>query len=123
MSTAQGVPQKANQQAATAHKALVTHRARALIDQAFGELDSRKLKGKGDFVAKLADQMMEDPLRALERIALAFPEPAQAANVSNINALFLQATQLANGHMPGGKIVEAVVIEGTSRVHTDVTDW
>lgn len=123
MSTAAGVPEKAKQQAATAYKAQVTHRARALIEMAFDELDKRKSKGGQDFVSKLADQLLEDPLRALERIALAFPEPVQQQSTSNINALFLQATQLANGHAPGGKMIAATVIEGTSRVLADVTDW
>ncbi len=115
-------------------------RVLALLGQSLDELDARKQKGKGDFVAKLADQMMEDPKAAvldmLDWLAkIAPPEQAAEAGAGlalNIKELYLNATQTANGHAPGaarllaGQVVDVVpepIEAGTTRVHDEATDW
>lgn len=109
-------------------------RVLALLNQSLDELDARKAGNKGDFVAKLADQMLEDPKAAVHAMLdwlakVAPPEQAAEAGAGmalNIKELYLNAIQTANGHAPGARVVEQrepVVIEGTSRVHDEPSDW
>lgn len=109
-------------------------RVLALLNQSLDELDARRSKGKGDFVGKLADQMLEDPKAAVQAMLdwlgkVAPPEVAAAAGagmVMDIKALYLNATQTANGHAPvqhqEPKTIEHVE-RGTSGVHDEATDW
>ncbi len=108
-------------------------RVLALLNMALGELDARKSKGQGDFAAKLADQLLEDPAAGMDamlswlgKVAPADAAAAGPAIAFDIKALYLQATQTANGHAPGQQ-QEPVTIEhegrGTSGVHDGVTDW
>jgi hypothetical protein len=78
----------------------LTNRARALIEQAFDDLADRAKAGRGDFVKVLADQMLEDPMTALERLNKLLPQEQQAgaSGAVNIGSLYLQAIQTANGH-------------------------
>lgn len=112
-------------------------RVLALLNQSLDELDARKAKGKGDFVAKLAGQMLEDPQAAVRAMLdwlakVAPPEAVAAAGAGmtlDIKALYLNAIQTANGHappaLPGGTVIEHDEGEGrgTIGVHDNTTDW
>lgn len=114
-----GTPAKTRgENSATVLGRAVAQRVHAIVGQVFDELESRKKSGKGDLVALIADEILKTPIAGLERLAKLLPqEPSAAAGGVNINAMFLQAVQLANGHSAGGKISEPGlhVIEASSQ--------
>lgn len=99
----------------------LTHRKRALLEQTLDKImEKAGTGGDRDPVAALARQYFEDPKAWLSWLNNLLPQDqTQVTNVSNINALFLQATQLANGHTAGGRVIDA----GASRVQEDASDW
>lgn len=125
-----GVPAKSEEEGAK-HRSTatllgyrLTNRTRAILEQTFELADSRRGKaGKVDYVEVLANQLCEDPLSFLERVARLLPTEAapssSAPGTLNLNQLFLQATQLANGHNAGGRIIDM----GTIGVQQEPSDW
>ena len=108
-------------------------RVLALLNMGLDELNRRKDAGKGDFAAKLADQLLEDPKAGMAAMLewLGKVAPAEAAQAAggiafDIKALYLNATQTANGHAPGSR-PEPMVVEhverGASGVHEEASDW
>jgi len=110
--------------------AMTRQRLVALVGQAFDELEQRRKQGKGDVVAVLADQILEDPMTALERLGIqlrADEQPGSNGGLSfNIKELYLAATQTANGHAPALPAIEGEIVEteaGTSGVHEVAEPW
>lgn len=105
-------------------------RVLALLNMGLDELNARKEKGGEDFVEKLANQMLEDPKAAMHAMLdwlskVAPPEVAAGAGVGmafDIKALYLNATQIANGHAPGQRVIEHQD-QGTIGVHEEASDW
>lgn len=107
----------------------LNNRARALVADALERLasgDCRDLKGSHgrSFADQLVHELLEAPLNSLMRIDAATPSDegdgkseATGGNV-NIQALYLTAVQQAN--KPGD---DAKLVEGTSGVQPDVSDW
>lgn len=100
----------------------LTNRKRALLESALDEL----MKDKRDPVKALVNRYFDDPIAWLSWLQRMLPseEPAAAGgNIGNINAMFLQAAQLANGYSAGGRIVDVTPAPGTTGVQDKPSDW
>lgn len=105
----------------------LNNRGRALLEQAFDLLHAGRKDAKGrDFVAALADAILESPLGALERIDKMTRDPEDKGDGGkqlNINSLYLMAVQGAQTAAIAPRVIEHDEALGTSRVQPMPSDW
>lgn len=105
----------------------LNNRGRALLEQAFDLLHKGRKDDKGrDFVAALADAILESPLGALERIDKMTRDPEEKADSGkqlNINSLYLMAVQGAQTAAVAPRVIEHLEPLGTSGVQPTLSDW
>src|SRR5215510_1715298 len=82
----------------TKHGVIVNQRIRAIVGQVIDELEKRRAAGRGDFVAKLADEVEEGGLAAWKALQELLPRDADVAGkvptpTMNLSALFVQAAR------------------------------
>lgn len=106
----------------------LNNRARAVLDDALGRVlagDAAAWAGASgrNFLDQLAMQLIDDPLGSLMRINAATPsdedEKSNAPAAVNIQQAFLLAVQAVN--KPAQVLGE--IVEGTSRVQPELSDW
>jgi hypothetical protein len=113
----------------TVHAALTKQRIHALVAQVIDELEKRRASGKGDYVAKLADEVAEGGLAAWKSLRDLLPrdDPA-AANGGGASMNFghvfvaaaIEANRRANLASPG--VIDVTGEPVTTEASQDV-EW
>jgi len=82
----------------TLHALATKSRIHAIVGQVIDELESRRAKGKSDYVAKLADEVEKGGIsswKALRDLLPAEDAPAGGNTINNFGGVFVAAVQAA----------------------------
>jgi hypothetical protein len=112
----------------TVHAALTKQRIHAIVSQVIDELEKRRVAGKGDYVAKLADEVAEGGLAAWKSLRDLLPrdDPADApSGLMNIGNLFVLAAQQAaeRGRAQSAPMIDLTGEPVTMGASEDPVEW
>jgi hypothetical protein len=114
----------------TIHAALTKQRIHAIVGQVIDELEKRRAAGKGDYVAKLADEVAEGGLAAWKALRDLLPpgDPdTTGAGTLNIGQIFvaaaIESNRRANAALPVIDVTAEPVDTDMETEASDDVEW